>query len=349
MSKADRSKQAMSALQAAREESARLAVQEASNVAQRAAEAAPAAVPQEPEARGLEWRASACRLCGVTVLPGTGEQFMTERTRRVQGGRETVWVPWWKECQRCADVGGSVIAWADWLGIEQPFEMGALYDLSREFPQVAGEEMWGDGTIVKTTGPLPTGPQRYDLEPGARAGDEGYPRPWMHPAAKRGRPQARIRWAEIGLMWGEDGVRHDSLSCCQICGRSHALRPISNAPAGWRDPGNPRWTEVRIMNGLLACSICQTAYRQSSSGGGWQGWTLQDWAAAQAAGVHPVPGLAATIGETMARTAPPVPLGDERAAWEHLGLATLTRLRARTARPAPPRDPSTLLDVVRSA
>lgn len=324
---------AMAALKRSQRAQANADAEEAAKTAQRAAEAAVVPVADDPEPRGLEHRASACRLCGVTVLPGTGESFSVERWRKVPGGKESFLTPHWKMCQRCCDVGGSMITWADWLNIEHP-DLGALHDLSREYPQLdrkveMGSQSDATAEFYTVTGDLGVGPQRYEFETGARAGDVGYPKPWMHPGAKRGRPGAKARFAELRMLWSEDGRRHESLASCGICGRSHALRPVANPPAGWKDStANARWTDVKIMNGLLACSICATAYRQCASGGGPKEWTLEDWAASQASGCYPHPGLAAQVGDVLARHAPAVPVGEERGPWEHVGEAALVGLAA---------------------
>ena len=78
---------------------------------------------------------------------------------------------------------------------------------------------------------------------------------------------------------------------------------------------------------MMACSICYGAYRQSASGGGVEQWTLADWAAGQASGCYPHPGLSAQVGNVLARNAPAVPVGEERQPWDHLGQAALIGLK----------------------
>lgn len=357
-----RSEQAVAALKRSQRAQAKAQAEEAALTAQRGSQRATDPVAEEStEPRGLEHRASACRLCGVSTLPGTGTSFMVERWRKVPGGRESFLAPWWKLCQRCDDIGTSVVVWADWLGIESP-DLGALHDLMREYPQLdrkveMGSPSDAEATFYTVSGHLADGPQRYEFEPGARAGDLGYPQPWMHPGAKRGRPAARIRWAELQQFWNDDGRRHDSLASCGVCGRSHALRPVANPPAGWRDPGNPRWQDVRILGGLMCCSVCYRAYQQSATGGGFEEWSLQDWAAAQASGVYARPGLAREVGDVLARHSPPVAVGDERLPWAHIGQAALVGLaawarkatRATTAEAMAKAGAAPVLDMVRGA
>jgi hypothetical protein len=359
----DRTAQALVHLKRVKEAAARARAQDELEAVQAAVQAAATAPPQPgPEPRGkaarppLDQRPSACMVCGKATEPGDGEQLYAQRQRRVktEGGSriETFWGATWKLCQRCDDIALSNIVYADWLGIDPaPGGWHALAELAREFPQAMRDTLSADGKVWRTEGELSPGPQRYDQEPDSRAGDDGYPRPWQHPGAKRGRPLALARWIELQALWSDDGRRHDTLECCGVCGRSHAFRPVVNPPAGWRDNGTVRWSELRILGGRLTCSACFKAYRQSSAGGGLHDWTLADWAAAQAAGVHPMAGMAARVGHVMpSRNAPALPLGEERAPWEHLGPDVLARLRGATVRLSRPRaNDQPLLDLARSA